>query len=146
MKTGAYALFNAVLKDAVRFDIRTGYGFDKGKSDANGREFETHEVIATPYLEWNSNKVWTGTVSAFAGVKFEKPDATKYIKLGGAADVKVRVANFSQFEFAMGLDAKVDYDPFREVLGLMETNATGMFMMDLSWVPLKKSPDNSTLP
>jgi hypothetical protein len=133
LRAGFYALVNILQTDATRFDIRSGYDFER-VANMNGMRASRSNIDQAAVFQWNSGP-WSGTFNAHVGLN---PDGMEYTRLSTGADVRVRAIAFDDFELGLSASVSADHDPFRELLGLNANNAVAMVNMDLSWVAVRK--------
>lgn len=132
LRTGLYAIINMVQQDGLRFGIHSGYDFEKIKAAMSGIQAERHLITNAAVLNWDSGP-WSGAVDAHIAFSPTNLDG-KHVRVGTGANFRGRVLSFSDLELGLSADFNLEHDPFLEFLGLKPLNATGMIMMDLSWV------------
>ncbi|MGK5085875.1 hypothetical protein WDW37_21510 [Bdellovibrionota bacterium FG-1] len=139
LRTGVAILANIVQTDAVKLNLRTGYDFEKLTTEAN-QSATRHLLTETAEIDWTAGS-FTGRATARVGMEPEYGFDPHHFVLGTSAEVRTRIVSFSDFELGASAQASVDYDPFRDLLGLNPINAVGMLLMDLTWARRSMSND-----
>jgi hypothetical protein len=135
LRAGLYVMANIVAKDALRFDIRSGYDFDR-VATTTSKEASRHFLTQEAVLAWQAQS-FSGNVKASIAFNPESFFDTKSMRAGASTSVRARIVSFEDLEVGASAQVSGEYDPFLEVLGLKPFNATGTLMMDLSWVAVR---------
>lgn len=136
LRTGLYAMLNAVRMDGMRLDVRSGFQIEQLEVNL-GRDLSRRLLPQSLVVSWNGGR-WRGNLVGTMSMDPERGLKPEQWKLEARLGVNARLFTLASIATSVGLDLKAEHDPMRAEMGLGPDQLTGRVYMDLAWVPKPK--------